>query len=879
MAHDLAHDPDDRGSLEGSPSATGDKHLLNRRNYLRLGVLAAGTAALGSGTGAAATVYHGIRFDRTVDAVDDLNWDPTGVDPIEIPTDDGLLIEVPPGEYVFEGTGTRRGLIEGDLSNWGLRGTGDHWSDVVFRTVNGASTRFVNSGWNSDGILLENVSFDHTESRTGGDIGHTIRGRDNVEVHDVEHIGMSGAEPYCRWTMQPQITTRDGVANIVNFRKTGPSVFTGHGNSDGGGGVFSGHKGTVNFIDCRIENQGGDGGLYTGKHAGGICFRGCYFANNDMAVMRMGAGSEMHDCTLVMDWKSAHPDNVILDGEWGRRAPTGTSGVYSSSAQHGKSGGGIYDSDIIVTDTYRAGQAAIAINNSDGHMEIVNCRIRVDVPGMPGIWGRDPAHQRLSNHETPSRPWGLTIENCSITGESDDPAILLDHRHGSVVRNCCVQMAGSGPGIVLENSSDCVIEDTNVNVNGRATVFNNCTARTSNVTSADSCPRPDASWDSGDGDASERTLSIVGNGTLSEYEFTVTDELRDNPNEGPLAGLDQIDGSTASGAVKEGRDGYIVSGQVREFTLDGDATVLLDGTAVAPADLPDITALDAPALDESADEGSTDEDPSAGGSTDEPTTERVLTITGTGTRASYNFTVSDDLAHDPSRGTVDSQDSIDGASATGVVVSGTDSYLFTGSITAFTADGSVDVFLDGEQVDPATLALAHTLTVVSGSEIASTYRFTVSGGLSAAPEAEPLEVDDNISGPSAEGAVRNGTDSYRFSGTVTDFDLHGDAVVYLDGEQVSPDRLGTDEDPSLPGFVIVDGTGSSGRCEYRFTVTGDVHKSFELGSVDADDTIDDGRRLGERRNGRVPVRRRHRLLRHGRHRGRPVRGAGHQTRR
>jgi len=991
MARDLAREPDDdRTGTPADPSNCGSKSLLNRRNYLRLSAVAAGTVALASGGASAATSRRGISFDRVVDAVEDLGWDPNGNDPIDIPTENGLLIEVPPGEYVFEGTGENRGPVEGDLYNWGLRGTGDHWTDVVFRTSNGKSTRFMNCGWDSDGVLLENVTFDHTDSRTGGDIGHTIRGRDNIEVHDVEHVGMSGKEPYCRWTMHPHVTDPDGVANIVNYRKTGPSVFTGHGGSDGGGGVFSGHEGTANFIDCRIENQGGDGGLYTGKHNGQTNFYGCYFANNDMGVMRMGAGSEMHNCTVVVDWENAHPDNVVLDGDWGDNAPTGTAGVYSTSAQFGKSGGGIYDTDILLKNTYHKGQAAIAINNSEGDMEIKRCHIQCDIDGMPAIWGRNPADQRLSNHETPEKPWGLTIEDCSITGTTDDPAILLDHRHGSVVRNCCIQMDGPGEGIVLESSDDCVVEDTNVNTTGEATVFRNCSASTSNITHGDGCPVPDGTWTKSDGStetdstdgsdsdggssdgsttdtpprdrdgtveltadsgptwyhikageavdpgakanltdptadayadrqlAPDEVVGCVGGGGVDSWEITggiealsttspmsvtvagdtvdlssvasveytrwpsdpdagwtesdlmapheadgtveltadsgptwyhikageavdpgakanLTDPTADAYADRQLA-PDEVVGCVGGGGV----DSWEITGGIVEFSATQSMVVTLAGEAVDPGAIADVGTPGWPSDPDAGwtesdltDDGSTSDGSTSDSTSDAVEATELIEIVGQGEYATYEFSVDGALEGD----SLNAEDEIAGTDASGAVSGGTDSYLFGGSITAFSADGPVTVAINGEEVDPSTLGISRTLTVVGFGESAS-YSFSVSGAIENNPDEGTFDTQDNISGASAEGAVLGGTDGYRFSGDVESFTLQGEAAVYVDGRQVAPDRLGTDQPAELPNVLVVDGTGVSGQCDYRFAVSGAVAKSVELGTVESADTID-----------------------------------------
>ena len=874
MARDLAREPDDdRTGTPADPFNCGSKSLLNRRNYLRLSAVAAGTVALASGGASAATSRRGISFDRVVDAVEDLGWDPNGNDPIDIPTENGLLIEVPPGEYVFEGTGENRGPVEGDLYNWGLRGTGDHWTDVVFRTSNGKSTRFMNCGWDSDGVLLENVTFDHTDSRTGGDIGHTIRGRDNIEVHDVEHVGMSGKEPYCRWTMHPHVTDPDGVANIVNYRKTGPSVFTGHGGSDGGGGVFSGHEGTANFIDCRIENQGGDGGLYTGKHNGQTNFYGCYFANNDMGVMRMGAGSEMHNCTVVVDWENAHPDNVVLDGDWGDNAPTGTAGVYSTSAQFGKSGGGIYDTDILLKNTYHKGQAAIAINNSEGDMEIKRCHIQCDIDGMPAIWGRNPADQRLSNHETPEKPWGLTIEDCSITGTTDHPAILLDHRHGSVVRNCCIQMDGPGEGIVLESSDDCVVEDTNVNTTGEATVFRNCSASTSNITHGEGCPVPDGTWtksdgstetDSTDGSDSDGgssdgsttdtpprdrdgTIELTADSGPTWYHIkageavdpgakaNLTDPTADAYADRQLA-PDEVVGCVGGGGV----DSWEITGGIVEFSATQSMAVTLAGEAVDPGAIADVGTPGWPSDPDAGwtesdltDDGSTSDGSTSDSTSDAVEATELIEIVGQGEYATYEFSVDGALEGD----SLNAEDEIAGTDASGAVSGGTDSYLFGGSITAFSADGPVTVAINGEEVDPSTLGISRTLTVVGFGESAS-YSFSVSGAIENNPDEGTFDTQDNISGASAEGAVLGGTDGYRFSGDVESFTLQGEAAVYVDGRQVAPDRLGTDQPAELPNVLVVDGTGVSGQCDYRFAVSGAVAKSAELGTVESADTID-----------------------------------------
>ncbi|MFD1512497.1 right-handed parallel beta-helix repeat-containing protein [Halomarina rubra] len=407
---------------------------------------------------------HDIDFDRTVHATEDLGWDADGEKPIDVPTDDGLLVEVPPGEYAFPlDDGDEPACVRGDLTDWGIRGLGEKPQDVTFRTVSGESGYFVRGGYNSEGILLENLAFDNTDAREGGDVGNWLRAKDNVEVHDVDHVGFSGREPYCRWSILPAITSEHGEATIVRYRKTGPSVFAGHGASDGGGGVFD-HEGHATFRDCEIANQGGDGGLYTGKHDGSVRFEDCVFRNNDMAAIRMGAGSELRNCEIVVDWENAHPENVVDDAE----PPTGTAGVYVSSAQYGKSGGGIYGCTIRLRSTYGRGMAGILVNPSDGAIDLHDTTVECAFDMRP-VWFMDPREQRFDGHTTPDEPWGVDIRNLTVTGSSPcrgQAAVVLEGRHGSTIDGLTIDVPNAPAGLDVRESEGVRLGAHDVRVDG-----------------------------------------------------------------------------------------------------------------------------------------------------------------------------------------------------------------------------------------------------------------------------------------------------------------------------------------------------------------------------------------------------------------------------
>jgi peptidoglycan/xylan/chitin deacetylase (PgdA/CDA1 family) len=244
-----------------------------------------------------------------------------------------------------------------------------------------------------------------------------------------------------------------------------------------------------------------------------------------------------------------------------------------------------------------------------------------------------------------------------------------------------------------------------------------------------------------------RTLTIGGTGSYASYSLTVSGGLEARSG---LTDEDEISGSSASGAVGGGRDSYRFSGEIVAFDFDGEADLFVDGERTDPATL----------------------------------FSRSLTVVGSGSYSSYNFTVSDSLV---AAGGLTGEDETSGSSASGAVASGRDRYAFAGEVIDLDIDGDATVLVDG---DPADLRLPNTLAIKGGGSYTS-YSFTVSGDVEAGGG---LTTEDEISGSSASGAVGGGRDNYRFSGEITAFDLDGDGTVFLNGERVDPASLGDTDD-------------------------------------------------------------------------------------
>jgi hypothetical protein len=183
---------------------------------------------------------------------------------------------------------------------------------------------------------------------------------------------------------------------------------------------------------------------------------------------------------------------------------------------------------------------------------------------------------------------------------------------------------------------------------------------------------------SGDGSTSDPTtdlpnsLTVVGTGTSATYAVTVSEDIAVSPDE-----TDDISGNVATnsaeGAVTDGEDEYVYAGEITDFTLTGDATVLVNGTEVDPTSL--------------------------GGNEELPNT---LVVDGTSSAAAGTYTVyvTGDVEPAPDltvAGDADSLDSLDDkvfdGKVAGVVKTGKDGYRFSGNIVKMEINGDALVNL------------------------------------------------------------------------------------------------------------------------------------------------------------------------------------------
>ena len=402
------------------------------------------------------------------------------------------------------------------------------------------------------------------------------------------------------------------------------------------------------------------------------------------------------------------------------------------------------------------------------------------------------------------------IENCDViqkAGPADGAIVIRTPEGSGVVRNCRIRNETDAAAIRLKGDAEgWSANDLSLTGDGDLSVQ----IPASNVCRGEDCEEPE-SYDS----LPDRTLRIEAVGEDVDYEVTVSGAL--NRGSDAEAG-DDIDGSTAIGGVSgTGSDDFYFSGEISNFESSGPVAVFVDG--------------------EEVDFGSPDQPPN------------TIRIDAVGEGVDYEFTVSGDLQAGPD---ADQGERIKGSTAIGGVggTSGDDFY-FSGEVTDFQRDGPLAVFINGEEVDPDSLGTgdedpsARTLTIEAPDGVQAEYTFEVSGDVEKSEAmGASINGNDEIDGSTVSGQVNGGTDSYSFTGDIESFSISLPLVnVYLDGEEVDPDSLGTGDEGDL--LLIERAPDSSGSVQYIVETTGGLEKTDAEGaSINSGDEIANGKASG-----------------------------------
>jgi hypothetical protein len=242
-----------------------------------------------------------------------------------------------------------------------------------------------------------------------------------------------------------------------------------------------------------------------------------------------------------------------------------------------------------------------------------------------------------------------------------------------------------------------------------------------------------------------KELRLQAAGERTTYEFTVSGDLQ-AAEKFDDDGTDGIDGSTGSGrVVGDGVDDFYFGGEIVDFSRDGPIRVFVDGNEVDLAPLASY--------------------------------ENVITFDGRDGRGPYELTVSGEIAKSEANGaSINSNDTIDGRTATGQVNGGQDSYEFDGEVESISADPSITVRLNGSEYE-----IGRRVEVVRAPDSSNSVNYIIESN----GTFETSEGGDESAGSKAAGTVTDETDTYRLrDGEITDVSTFGgDVIVAVDGSE------------------------------------------------------------------------------------------------
>ena len=585
----------------GGDSGEGSERPIGRRSCLKAAGVALGASALLGGRGRAAP--------SRVNVVE-AGADPTGKrrcdDVLRREAGDGVHLVFPEGRYLV-----------GDLRF--------EYDDYGLVAAPGASPVLVPPGdmgeeWltlDGGNITVEGFTFDIWNTGDGGRLMVRAQ-RGDLTVRDVRFEGRLASSAF-----RFDVDDPNGQGLVERAIARDGAV----GRSDGFG-MYMGrdHAGVLTVRNCEIEgfpNNGlyaSDPG-YPGGGMGEVHVEGGLYKNNNIANVRLGTpGSYADGVTVVVDERPPSDPGRGQNARGIRLDETGGLAVRNSTV---RMGAGDYHTDGALVITEDAGACTVTETN----LEVDNGRYGIHVKGGAGrlrferlsVTGTDAGDYPI---ETSDRD--CTFTDCCTTFDTDG----LASSGSCPVRGGGDGDSGGGGGDLsnvltiatdervpyefsvsgdIEKSTandatidagDSVADSTatgrvwggcdSYTFSGELTAFSKRGRATVTVNGEPMMFATDESDENGGGGdgGGMHTLTIESGGPKVPYEFAVSGRLHKSGARGATFDrADAISGSSVAGQVWGGRDSYVFSGDLTDFSKRGAATVYLDDEVVDPAEL------------------------------------------------------------------------------------------------------------------------------------------------------------------------------------------------------------------------------------------------------------------------------------------------------
>lgn len=403
------------------------------------------------------------RFDRIVDAVQDLGVDPTGersVTEAFSEVGSNVLITLPDGKYRLEGEGEI-----GKREKFGIHGIGD-----ATLVVPEGSRELLLNVFETNEIVFANFRIDQRARDAVGSFRfHATEGLYVGNLHfEGRGIRRDGIEPSA---LNVALRDESGTGTVENVVSKKGSAWAHYNEAQGRIGVWIGsnHHGRIQLTDLDLR-EFGNNALYCSRTPGDVQVRGGYYENNNAANIRIsGAGSYVDGATIVVDPSRYTGPRTKESGSFALRPIVVEQATRSLPMK--PAGCEVRNCRIVVKDN-PAPFPAIHVYPNGRSLRVKDTEIVYDAPRRPVIFRDEFRHWGRSRHPPGRPPRGVTMENVEITGRGGTSAVRIVDGDGSEIRNCEFVLRGPDTnGIEIVSSTGCLIESTTVGVRGEPTVF------------------------------------------------------------------------------------------------------------------------------------------------------------------------------------------------------------------------------------------------------------------------------------------------------------------------------------------------------------------------------------------------------------------------
>lgn len=350
-------------------------------------------------------------FDEVVNLVD-AGADPTGKKPLgpvlEEAAADGTLVYLPPGRYLLE-----ESWAFTEFSSFGIVGDRativppqGYDDQLLVLGVPGKASR----------VLAEGLRFDLRAKKTGA---RPIAARVDDELV-LRDITVRGRQDVDTDTVRVDVASPKGVGLVERLRLPDGSVSTW---PITGCEIGDDTRGDISFVDCHIEGFS-DNGLYADPPKGRVRVLGGYYANNEVASVRVNAG----------------PGSLVRGVHV--RCDTAREGFVNMRGIRLRGGRDILVEDCLVELLQVSGSdGAVVFSPQQRSGTVRDCRIHVDADGVNAIRIKAPKRRLLGSGGR------IKVENVIITGNAaEGPAVMASDRDGCVFDGVCLHQPGNGRG-------------------------------------------------------------------------------------------------------------------------------------------------------------------------------------------------------------------------------------------------------------------------------------------------------------------------------------------------------------------------------------------------------------------------------------------------